>query len=193
MLVPVITGAQAPPDQQHAVGPRWPQAVLAPAFLASFALDGRPAYALRLAVVAVVLVWGGRLWRPPTEPGVHRWLTWLGAWCLPLGYGLLTAWPLQRALGLHVVFVGAFSTLALAVGFHVTAAHGSRPGRLSARASPMLACGLMMALALLARPAMALDLSRYLMWMTVAAAAFIGAGVSWLLAAAQVWAPGPRR
>ncbi|MBK7857830.1 MAG: NnrS family protein [Archangiaceae bacterium] len=193
MLVPVITRAEAPPQQQGALGPRWPQAVLAVAFVASFFSEGRPAYGIRLAVALTVLVATARLWKPPTGPGVNRWLVWLAAWCLPLGYGLLTVDPSLRVAGLHVIFLGAFGLLALCVGHHVVAAHGGRPELLGARTGPMLWVGLSMATALGARLAMSFDPARYLGWMTVAAVAFIAAGAAWLLASAPLLRGSPGR
>lgn len=182
MLVPIITRAEPPQQQRGEASPRWPQGVLAIAFVASFFLEGRLAYGLRLAVVCTVLVLHAQLWRPPTQGGVNRWLVWLAAWCLPLGYALLTAWPSLRTTGLHVIFIGAFGLLALCVGHHVVAAHAGRPDLLRARVGPMLLCGLLMAAALGARVAMTVDPSRYLQWMTTAALAFIAAGGAWLWA-----------
>ncbi len=183
MLVPVITRAEPPPAQAGVAAPKWPQVVLAVAFVASFFLEGRLAYGLRLTVVGMVLVLEAQLWRPPSHPGVNRWLVWLSAWCLPWGYALLTVFPAHRTFGLHVIFLGAFGMLAMSVAFHVTAAHANRADALKAWRSPMLVCGLLMALALGARSAMALDAARYLPWMTTAVACFIGAGVAWLVAA----------
>lgn len=189
MLVPVITRAEPPPDRQGVAGARWPQLVLALAFAASFFIEGRPAFAIRLAVVVSVLVVNAQLWRPPTEPGVNRWLVWLSAWCLPLSYALLTALPQPRTAWLHVLFLGGFGVLALSVAHHVAAAHGGRADLLSRRVSPMLACGALMLLALMARLGMAFDPAHYRELMTLAAVAFIGGGAAWLFGSASLLRP----
>jgi hypothetical protein len=189
MLVPVITRSEGPPQEAKAHEPAWIHAVLAVAFVASFFLEARAAYALRLAIACMVLVRGAKLWRLPTEPGLNRWLTWCAAWCLPLGLTTLTVWPEHRAAGLHVVFVGGFGVLALSVAQHVTAAHGDRHALLARWGGPTLVVSVLMAIALLARVAMDLDAARYLQWMTVAALAFIGAGAAWLVGAGGLLLP----
>ncbi len=183
MLVPVITRAQPPPTSR---APVWPQLVLAALFVGSFVVQSHTslppaiAYALRLGVVGVVLVWGAQLWKRPTQPGLNRWVVFAAAWCLPLGYTLLMLWPEQRSAGRHVIFLGGFGLLAMAIGQHVIAAHAGRGDWLTGwpRATGGLA-GLT-ALALGARVAMQLDPARYLEWMTVAALAFVAAGACWL-------------
>jgi len=125
-------------------------------------------------------VWGAQLWKRPTQPGLNRWVVFAAAWCLPLGYTLLMLWPEQRSAGRHVIFLGGFGLLAMAIGQHVIAAHAGRGDWLTGwpRATGGLA-GLT-ALALGARVAMQLDPARYLEWMTVAALAFVAAGACWL-------------
>jgi len=189
MLVPVITRAEAPPDQQGGLAPKWPQVLLAVTFAASFFIEGRPAYVLRLGVVLAVFVFNARLWVRPTQRGVNRWLTWLAAWCLPLGYAVLAVRPELRTTGLHIVFLGAFGMLAFSVSHHVVAAHGGRPELLSGAVTPMLPCGVLMGAALVARTAMTLDASRYLQWMTAAALCFIAAGAAWLWASVPLLRP----
>ncbi len=186
MLVPVITRAQPPPTEASSKAPRWPQLLLAAIFVASFAvqvetaLPPRLGYGMRLAVVVLVLVLGAELWRRPTQPGLNRWVVWVAAWCLPLGYLLLMLWPEQRSAGLHVVFLGGFGLLALAVGQHVIVAHAGRGDWLAAWPRPTWGLALLTALAIVARAAMQVDPPRYLQWMTAAALAFIGAGACWL-------------
>jgi uncharacterized protein involved in response to NO len=182
MLVPVITCAQPP----AAGAARWPQLLLAVVFVGSFVLQSeaalapRWAYALRLLVVGWVLVRGAQLWKRPTQPGLNRWVVLAAAWGLPVGYALLTIWPEYRAAGLHVVFLGGFGLLALAVGQHVTVAHSGRGEWLAAWPKATWAMAALTALAIVARAAMQLDPGRSLQWMTAAALAFIAAGACWL-------------
>ena len=68
MLVPVITRAQPPPTEATSIEPRWPQFLLAVVFILSFAVQTDPTqsphlgYAMRFAVVLLVLVRGAQLW-----------------------------------------------------------------------------------------------------------------------------------
>ncbi len=192
MLIPVITRAEPPPAQASSSARRAPQVLLVALFVASFALEAwaiapaRATYAVRLAVVAAVLVRGARLWRWPTEPGLNRRVVFAAAWCLPLGYALLTAWPSQRSAGLHVIFLGGFGLLALTVGQHVVAAHAGQGAWLSGWPRATWGVAGFTAVALAGRLAMQLDPPRYLGWMTVAAVAFVAAGGSWLVGMAPM-------
>ncbi len=182
MLVPVVTRAEPPkPAAEHPL-----QLLLAAIFLFSFALQTltsvpvRVAYVLRFGVALAVLVRGAKLWRWPTEPGLNRRVVWFAAWCLPLGYAVLSLFPEQRSAGLHVIFLGSFGMLSMAIGQHVIAAHGNRGDWLKGWPRATWAMAVCMSVALLARVAMQLDGARYLQRMTAAALAFIAAGAAWL-------------
>jgi uncharacterized protein involved in response to NO len=146
---------------------------------------------LRLAVVALVLVRGARLWRLPTQPGLNRRVVYAAAWCVPLGYAALTAWPAQRSAGLHVLFLGGFGLLAMSIGQHVIVAHSGRGEWLTASPKATWALAGLIGLALAARVAMQLDAGNHLRWMTVAALAFLGAGAAWLWGMAPLLLRGP--
>lgn len=199
MLIPVITRAEPPPPPAASVASRAPHLAWAALYGFSFALEAQPgfpprlAYALRLAVAIAVLVVGAKLWRRPTEPGLNRRAVLAAAWCLPLGYALLTAWPAQRSAGLHVIFLGGFGLLALTVGQHVIAAHAGQGAWLAGWPRATWALIGFTGAALAARLLMQLDPPRYLPWMTVAAGAFVCAGASWLWGMAPLLVPRPPR
>ncbi|MEZ5988077.1 MAG: NnrS family protein [Planctomycetota bacterium] len=141
----------------------------------------RPAYVLRAAVVLALLCGTGRIWRRPSKPGAHRWLVWLSAWAIPVGYllGALLP-PASFQAGLHVVFIGGFALMALAVGLHISLAHGGRPDLVAGpnREVPVLAALLLAAIVL--RALKSLDVPRQYLWLGLSAGCFLLATLVWL-------------
>ena len=189
ILVPQLTRGDSPPDEADAARLRRAtaaHAVAAAAFFASFPLEvlasPRIGIALRALVATAVLVAAGRIHLPPALPGLHRWLVWLGAWLVPLGFWAAALIPRHRAAWLHVVFVGGFSQLALAVGSHVALSHGGRPERLSASPISLRLMAVLLAAAFAGRILAGLDLAHVARWLSWAALAFAGAVGAWSVA-----------
>jgi uncharacterized protein involved in response to NO len=187
LLVPQLTRGEAVPDLPSAPARRvaWRHAGAAALFFASFPFevlaDVRLGIALRAAVATVVLVVAARLHRRPTLPGVHRWLVWLGAWLVPLGFWVAALFPRHRGAALHVVFVGGFAQLALAVATHVALSHGGRPERLSASPRALRVMAVLLAVAFAARILAGVDLAHIPGWLAIAGVAFTGAIASWAI------------
>jgi uncharacterized protein involved in response to NO len=186
VLVPQITRGEAAPEPGDPAARRTAaaaHAVAALAFFASFPLetlvDVRLGLALRAAVATGVLLAVARLHRPPTLPGLHRWLVWLGAWLVPLGFWSAAMFPRQRGAALHVVFVGGFAQIVLAVATHVALSHGGRPERLSTSPRALRLMAVLLAAAFAARIAAGIDLPHVARWLSVAGVAFTGAVLSW--------------
>jgi uncharacterized protein involved in response to NO len=185
MLVPLLASNVNPLKRQD---PRWLHAIAALVFFASFYIEAqspRLGFTFRAAAVAFVLVGLLELWRLPTEPGLARKVMWLAMWMLPLGYALPAFSPALRIVGLHVVFLGGFWALTLAISSHVALSHG---GRQALTHRTPLAFGLsaaLIAVALVARVLVSLDPPRLLLWLTIAAGAFLAATVPWALLTRQ--------
>ena len=186
LLVPQLTRGEAPGEEVVPARRRRVMAAHAAAaavFFASFPLEvlveTRLGIAVRAGVATAVLVGSARAHRPPTLPGLHRWLVWLGAWLVPLGFGIAALFPRHRAAALHVVFVGGFSQIALAVATHVALSHGGRAERLSASPAPMRLMAVLLAAAFGARIAAGLDLRHVATWLSWAGLAFAGAVGAW--------------
>lgn len=185
MLLPVFLHGQ-PPKVETGMQRRLLQGLhLAAAglFVLSFVLEqwasSRLGHGVRAAVVAATLVGPTALWRPPSQPGLHRWLIWLSAWLVPAGYAVVAIQPLWRMAGLHVVFLGGFALMALAVSVHVVLAHGGRPAQLHGRPWQVGAMGALLGVAVVARGLMALAPTHYMLWMGTAAACFLAATLLW--------------
>lgn len=181
MLVPVVTRAE-PPREVPSMLSRVTQLAWATAFIASFFIElsaPRVGFALRAGIALVVLGVGAQLWRIPTMPGLHRWLVWVGAWCLPLGYAAAAASPQTRQLGLHVVFIGSFGSLVLGIGAHVMLSHANRPDALTRPSWLLRACVALLLASGLFRSLLAIDPGRTFVWMALGSASFLGCLGAW--------------
>ncbi len=150
----------------------------------------RLAFALRGAVTAAVLVGTVQLWRLPSMPGLHRRLTWISGWMLPLGSLLVAADPDLRRAGLHITLIGCFALLVLAVGAHVSLSHGGRPSLLSTNPWQLWIVGGLIAVALAARTCIDVFPSLGLILFAIAAGAFLASTVVW---SSLALIPQPRR
>jgi uncharacterized protein involved in response to NO len=199
VLVPQLTRGERS-EEASAAGGRTALAahgLAAAAFFASFPLevmvDVRAGLALRAGVATAVLVVVARLHRRPTVPGLHRWLLWLGAWLVPLGFWIAAIFPKHRAAALHVVFVGGFAQIALAVATHVALSHGGRPDRLAASPRALRLMAVLLGAAFAARIAAGLDLAHVARWLSLAGVAFTGAVLSWAVVVLPVLVRGGGR
>jgi len=184
-LLPAIARGQTPPDARRSSRDRALFAghlLLGAALVASFFVEQlvsvRAGFALRTAVVLAALL-PTRPWRLPTLPGLHRRIAWVAQWMLPLGYAWVAVAPEQRRIGLHVVFIGCFAALVLAVSIHVTLSHSERAAQLSRTTPLLVALCALLAIALLARLLVDLDPAHLLLWIGVASSSFLAASLAW--------------
>lgn len=188
MVIPLITCGDAPPDGESTprdLRVRAAHVLAAFALVATFVVEMRVSprlgFGLRALLVGVLLVGVAKIWRVPRVPGWHRWLVWLSAWMLPLGYGLAAFDPIRKQAGLHVVFIGGFALMVLAVSTHVSLAHGGYQRLVRGRPwqVPLLAAA--MGIAVGARALMQLAPQEYATYMAVAAFGFLTATLLWVL------------
>ncbi len=193
ILVPQLTRGEAAPEEPDRARLRRGTAAHALAALAFFAsfpvevlVDLRLGLALRALVATLVLVIAARAYRPPTVPGLHRRLVWLGAWLVPVGFWMAAIFPAHRAATLHVVFVGGFAQIALGVATHVVLSHGGRPERLSSSPFSLRAMTLLLAGAFVSRILAGVDFAHIARWLSWAGLAFMGAIAAWSAAVVPV-------
>jgi uncharacterized protein involved in response to NO len=184
LLLPAITRGVDPTAERP---PRpWAYAVhaiLAAGFAATFFLEHlasvRAAYALRAAIALAVVIGSLEALQPPTVPGFHRRVARWSVWMLPAGFLWVAVAPEYRRAGLHLVFLGCFTALVLAVSTQVGLSHGSRSERL--RGSPwqlVASCALLVA-ALVGRVLLEVDPRHFHLWLGASAGAFLTATVPW--------------
>ena len=186
LLLPVVTRG-APPLVEAAGSTRAKALHLFAgiAFIATFFVEllvsVRLGFALRAAIVLATLLASAEIWRLPKIPGLHRRLIWIAAWCLPIGYTCVAAFPEYPKAGLHVVFIGCFALLALCISIHVVLSHGGAPGLLDGRPWPVALLGLLILSALALRVLVNLDPAHVYRWLGAAAASFLAATAVWAL------------
>jgi uncharacterized protein involved in response to NO len=195
VLVPQLTRGE-PPAAPVAPARRRRSLLLhagaALAFFLSFPVEAlvnvRFGWGLRALVVTLVLVLVARVHRVPTVRGLHRRLVWLGAWLVPLGFWMGALAPTFQGAALHVLSVGGFAQLALAVATHLMLSADGRSGR---AASPwtIRSMAVFLAAAFGARIVATIDLPRVASWLAVAAAAFSCAILAWALLAVPALIP----
>ncbi len=186
-LLPMLTrGAPA----QDVPGPKL-HALAAVLFFASFGLEplGMPrvAFAARALIVLAVLLMG-RVYRWPTQPGLHRTLAWIAVWMLPIGNALVALLPEYKRAALHVLFIGGFGLMVFSVSAHVVLAHEGRPQALSQSPWVVRVMGLLFGVALICRALLDVDAERFTLWIAIAAGAFLAATLAWVwLIVGRTW------
>ena len=116
----------------------------------------------------------------PRPPGLHRKLLWLSGWMIPTGYLVVAVRPALRLLGLHLVFIGGFALMVLAVSTHVVLAHGAHVRMLHGSSRRLIGATGLWAVALVARSLVVLDPARFTLWLTLASACFLGGAALWI-------------
>jgi uncharacterized protein involved in response to NO len=184
LLVPAFTGMRDPlvipglagPHQRAGRRPLY--LVTAAALAGAFALEaaGHPGLGALLRALAasalLLLVW--KLWRAPGIRGPVPRALRLAGWLVLAGLWLAALWPAQATTAYHLVFIGGYGLLTLAIATRVTVAHGRHPPGDEARLlSPWVLAAL--GLALLARLAAA-------PWPAGALHAYAAAAALWMAA-----------
>ena len=131
-------------------------------------------------LASTMLAW--KLWRRPGRNARLSWALWASGWCIALGLVGAAALPAHEVTAWHVVFVGGYGLLTLAIATRVVVSHGGHEMHEEARvlgAGVLGAVGLALALRLAATGASPEDLRR-----DALAALAWGLGWAWWLAAA---------
>jgi len=137
LLIPVFAGLRDPlviqgiagAHERH--GRRALYATLAAVLALSFVAEGaglsRLGDLLRalVASVFVALVW--RLVRLPGRRALGAWAMWASGWLVLIGQWLAAAFPPQAVGFHHLVFIGGYGLLTLAIGTRVILGHGRFP------------------------------------------------------------------
>jgi len=101
-------------------------------------------------VLSVELLFFWRLYRLPVGDA-RPVLLWLASWCLILGTGLSTLFPIYRMHLMHFVFGGTFLLGTITVASHVTVAHLSLNPELLRNFKPLGLVGALLIIAVITR------------------------------------------
>ena len=139
-----------------------------------------PAMAFARAAVATASILATiKPWLPPAVRTTLAWCVWSAHWLIMAGLWLAALAPAYRVDLLHVVFMGGFTLLILAVGTRVTLSHGGHALSAERRSWPLrigIATGLF---ALLARIGAAFAPEHFFAHLGIAALAWIVGMLLW--------------
>jgi uncharacterized protein involved in response to NO len=110
---------------------------------------------LRAAIASILVATLVRPWRLPAARTTLAWCVWVAHWLLIAGLWIVAAAPKYRIDFLHVLFMGSFTLLILAVGTRVALSHGGHTLAQERKSWPLrigLTTGLIALLARLAAP-----------------------------------------
>jgi uncharacterized protein involved in response to NO len=92
---------------------------------------------VRAAVVSAVILSTVQPWRRPVLRTTLAWCVWAAHWFVILAVWLVAIAPRYRIDFLHVLFIGGFSLLILAIGTRVTLSHGGHSLKQEQRSWPL--------------------------------------------------------
>ena len=82
---------------------------------------------IRAVAVTAVIAMNVQPWRAPVTQTTLAWCVWIAHWFLIGGVWLIALFPNHHIDYLHILFMGAFTLLILAVGTRVVLSHGGYP------------------------------------------------------------------
>jgi uncharacterized protein involved in response to NO len=134
---------------------------------------------VRAVVVTIVILSTAHLWRLPVARTTLAWCVWTADWLVIVSLWLLAALPRYRIDLLHILFIGGFTLLILAVGTRVALSHGGHSLALEQRSWPLrigLITGLVAMFARVGAPFAPFSYFEHLAW---AALLWIGGILFW--------------
>jgi hypothetical protein len=133
----------------------------------------------RAAVATAIILSAVQPWKFPVTRTTLAWCVWAAFWLITSSLWLVAIAPRYRIDLLHVLFIGGFTLLILAVGTRVTLSHGGLSLALE-RASWPLRVGVITGLvAMLTRISAPLAPAAYFLHLAVAALMWIGGILFW--------------
>jgi uncharacterized protein involved in response to NO len=134
---------------------------------------------LRAAVVTAVISATVQPWRLPSTRTTLAWCVWISHWSIIASVWLVAALPLYRIDLLHVLFIGGFSLLILAVATRVTLSHGGHSLALEQRSWPLRIGSTTMLIAMLARVGAPFAPSTYFEHLAFAGLLWVAGMLAW--------------
>ena len=142
-------------------------AVILIALIAGYGFDlSRMGY-VRALVVSIVMFRSLQLRRRPVLRTTVSWAIWIAHWTIAIGVWVVAAAPRYRADFLHILFIGGFSLLILAIATRVTLSHGGHDLVQERRSWPLrigITCMLVAMLARLGAPFTGTSYFSHLEW-----------------------------
>jgi uncharacterized protein involved in response to NO len=153
--------------------------VILVSLVAEYGFDLSQMAYVRAFVVSIVVIRSLQLWKRPAVRTTLSWAIWIAHWVIAIGVWVVAAAPRYRADFLHILFIGGFSLLILAIATRVTLSHGGHDLAQERRSWPLrigITCMLVAMLARLGAPFTATSYFAHLQW---AALLWMAALVCW--------------
>ena len=134
---------------------------------------------VRAAAASIVILSTLHPWQLPVVRTTLAWCVWCAHWFVILAVWIVAIVPRYRIDFLHILFIGGFTLLILAVGTRVTLSHGGHALAQERRSWPLriaISTGLVALLARLGAPFSGLTYFAHLAW---AAILWIGGILFW--------------
>jgi uncharacterized protein involved in response to NO len=147
--------------------------------IAEYGFDLSQMAYVRALVVSIVVIRSLQLWKRPAVRTTLSWAIWIAHWVIAIGVWVVAAAPRYRADFLHILFIGGFSLLILAIATRVTLSHGGHDLAQERRSWPLrigITCMLIAMLARLGAPFTAATYFAHLQW---AALLWMAALICW--------------
>ena len=125
---------------------------------------------VRAAAVSLVILSTVQPWRLPAVRTTLAWCAWCAHWFVILAVWVVAFIPRYRIDFLHILFIGGFTLLILAVGTRVTLSHGGHGLTQERRSWPLrigISTGLIAMLARLGAPFAGLTYFAHLAWAAI--------------------------
>ena len=153
--------------------------VILVSLVAEYGFDLSWAAYLRAAAISPLMIVSLQLWKPPATRTTLSWTLWIAHWIIAISVWVVAAFPKYRADFLHLLFIGGFSLLILAIGTRVTLSHGGHDLSAEKHSWP-LRIGLTLALvAMLARLGAPFAANTYFSHLSWAALLWIAGMACW--------------
>lgn len=154
-------------------------AVILTSIVAEYALDRPRMGYVRAFVISTVVIRSLQLWRLPATRSTLSWAIWLAHWMIAGGVWAVAVAPKYGPDLLHIVFIGGFSLLILAIAMRVALSHGGHSLAAEERSWPLRIGLTLMVVAMLARLGAPFAANSYFSHLQWAALLWIAALVVW--------------
>ena len=166
-----VTGVGAPKGRLFPQSPRYLYIIagflLMLSIIAEYGFDISGMTFIRAFVATVVMAATVEPWRFPVTRTTLSWCVWTANILLVISLWLVAFLPVYRVDMMHVMFIGGFTLLILAVGMRVTLSHGGHGLASEKKNWPLriaLVCGTIAMLARAGAPFAPASYSQHLLW-----------------------------
>lgn len=135
---------------------------------------------LRAVTVSAQLLWTTRVFHPLRERNIALFLLWASLWLIILGLWGAAFFPTHRVAALHLVFIGGFSLLTMAVATKVIFTHAGYEHLFHERMIPLWILGFCVFVSLVFRVLADLLPDLYFRMLVVASSSWILGTLVWL-------------